>query len=112
MVIDTTTTTTPDSHINVQLAYLKSYSGMGQARVTCSGGCGCKSIYLDGHHSFRVSTVFLMHLQPSPAKYCELNVEVLQKTRSGGHKFKVSGIMVSDVRGPSDHGKKSEALSK
>jgi hypothetical protein len=111
VVVDTTTST-PDSHTSVQLAYLKSYSNMGQARITCSGGCSCKSVYLDGHHQYRVSTVFLMHLQPSPAKYCEVNVEVLEGTRSEGHKFKVSGIMVSDVRGEPEHGKKNEALSK
>ena len=41
----------------MELAYLKSYTDMGQASVVCAWGCRCADTLLEGHHSDKTSQV-------------------------------------------------------
>jgi hypothetical protein len=43
----------PPDVVSVQIAHLKSYEGMGQAALTCSGGCQCQRTVMDGLHDAR-----------------------------------------------------------
>jgi hypothetical protein len=86
----------------IQLAYLRSYNKMGKAEVRCSGGCSCRPMLVDGHHSSRTSTIFLLRVQPSAGARCVVSVTVMSDTRSGGHKFKVTGVMASEVSNQDD----------
>jgi hypothetical protein len=86
----------------VQLAYLRSYQQMGKAEVRCSGGCSCRPALVNGHHSSRTSTIHLLRVQPSAGAQCVVSVTVLSDTRSGGHKFKVTGVMANEVHNKDD----------
>ncbi|KAI8467410.1 MAG: SGNH hydrolase-type esterase domain-containing protein [Monoraphidium minutum] len=87
--------------INVQLAYLKSYAGMGRAEVACGNGCGCGRSEVDAHHGLHQSTIYLMRLEPTQAPRCQIRVRVLEATSSpdAGHKFKVTGVMANEFVG-------------
>ena len=87
--------------MNVQLAYLRSYVGMGRARVACAG-CSCREAVVDAHHELKQSTIFLTRLTPTQAHECNITVTVLGESGSGGHKFKVSGAMANEFAGESD----------
>ncbi len=39
--------------VSLQLAHLRSYEGMGRARVTCGGDCTCEATELEGLHEAR-----------------------------------------------------------
>lgn len=92
--------------MQLQLAYLKSNGGMGQAKLSCSGkGCTCIAGTLDGHHESQMSGIEMqpVFIQPS-AEYskpqapgwqppeCLLSIEVLKESSSQGHKVKVFGL--------------------
>jgi hypothetical protein len=83
----------------LQLAHLKSYEHMGQARIACAKGCTCNATTLDAHHSDRTSQTFLHGVMVSQAPQCVVSITVLPETHSGEHKFKVTGAMVSEVAG-------------
>eukprot|EP00878_Enallax_costatus_P021491 GHUV01022752.1.p1 GENE.GHUV01022752.1~~GHUV01022752.1.p1 ORF type:complete len:247 (+),score=81.16 GHUV01022752.1:1972-2712(+) len=103
ITLNTTRSTTPElKHVNVQIAYLQSYSGMGMALVRCHSGCKCSDTLVDGHHQLRQSTIFLLRLYPSQASACKITVTVQQHTHSNGHKFKVTGVMVNEFRDHAD----------
>ena len=43
--------------VMMELAYLKSYTDMGQASVVCAWGCRCADTLLEGHHNDKTSQV-------------------------------------------------------
>ncbi|KAF6266240.1 hypothetical protein COO60DRAFT_1632898 [Scenedesmus sp. NREL 46B-D3] len=89
-----------DEKMNVMLAYLKSYEGMGMAKFECTAGCSCEpKPQVDALHALPQSTIYLVRLLVSQAARCEISVTLLQDSSSGQHKFKVSGIMMNEYTG-------------
>ena len=64
-----------------------------------AGGCTCSPATLQGHHWDRNSQTFLFDFFVSMAEDCVLAVTVMSETKSGGHKVKLMGVVVSDVAG-------------
>jgi hypothetical protein len=83
----------------LQLAHLKSYEHMGQARIACDSGCSCNVTVLDGHQEPRNSQTFLHSVFVSQAPECVVSITVLPDTGSGEHRCKLIGVMVSEVAG-------------
>eukprot|EP00798_Chlamydomonas_sp_ICE-L_P013622 gene13622-19500_t len=99
--INTTLPSAENSLTLVELAHLRSYESMGQAEVQCEGGCTCSRQVINGHHTDRTSQLFLESFFVSQSDSCTLSITVLQETSSGKHKFKISGVMVSEeANGP------------
>ena len=86
------------------VSYLSSYTGMGMVRVGCASGCACNGTTIDAH---REATVSVEERAPMAVELhssgdggggslvgveCVLRVEVLMRTRSSGHKFKIEGL--------------------
>jgi hypothetical protein len=86
--------------VTAQLAYLKSYKGMGAAVVSCANGCDCGEARVDGYHALRQSTVYLFRLAPSEAPECHVVVRVDEATSDpdGGHKFKARAARAHGAR--------------
>lgn len=85
--------------VALYVAHLKSYEHMGTAQISCSSGCSCTPVTVDGHQNIRESTTYLARLDATRHASCVVAVEVLPQTSSGEHKFKVTGVMVSDKSG-------------
>ncbi|KAG2488702.1 hypothetical protein HYH03_012702 [Edaphochlamys debaryana] len=83
-------------NVSMQLGFLHSYEHMGRAAVSCEDGCACDPWVLDGHTEVRNSQTLLSAFPVTQASECVVRVEVLQNTSSGGHKVKLTGLMVSD----------------
>ncbi|KAL6752501.1 hypothetical protein V8C86DRAFT_2753172 [Haematococcus lacustris] len=88
-------------YATVEVAHLRSYQGMGQASLECVSGCSCKAAPLNGHHSTHTSLVALHEVVVSQSRECVLRVTVLPDTSDpgGGHKVKITGLMISDESG-------------
>ena len=104
------------------LTYLSSYEGMGMVRVGCAeGSCSCAGGQLDAHRSANdehgdgkakgraaawatglvsvwSTARFELYLAQAEGP-CVLRVEVLETTRSGGHKFKVAELAIARAAG-------------
>ena len=102
----------PSPH--VYLTYLRSYEHMGQARLSCVGGCTCTPTVYDAHAN--ASRVSLSETGPPVALHeksgrignasaCTLLLRVLASTRSGEHKFKLTALTVAPVGVVSDAGR-------
>ena len=88
-----------------QLAYLTSYRGMGTAAVNCVGACECPEQIIDAHDAGVNATVFAtlaLHVSSRPGaasigdeQTCGMQLHVLNRTSSGGHKFKVRHLMLA-----------------
>jgi hypothetical protein len=87
----------------ISLTYLSSYEGMGTVGITCTDGCGCNLSpgSIDAHRGTetavgeRMISVYKSHSFPVKLDSygrCVLVVEVLNHTRSSGHKFKISEL--------------------
>ncbi|KXZ51888.1 hypothetical protein GPECTOR_11g322 [Gonium pectorale] len=85
--------------VGVYLHHLRSYSGMGTARISCVSGCSCAPAEVDASTRDRVSQTYLAAVAASQARQCVVQIEVLNRTSSGGHKFKVSGVVVAETAG-------------
>lgn len=57
---------------------------------------------MNGHHELHQSTIFLVRLYPTQAPECKITVTVQSETHSGGHKFKVTGVMANEFRDRGD----------
>ncbi|PNW79166.1 hypothetical protein CHLRE_09g402923v5 [Chlamydomonas reinhardtii] len=88
--------------VHVYLHHLRSYTNMGVAKFRCVSGCRCKEVEVDAHHDDHTSQVFLAGLEATQAPDCIVEVKVLDKTSSGGNKFKVSGVVVAERPGAGD----------
>ncbi|GAX77114.1 hypothetical protein CEUSTIGMA_g4560.t1 [Chlamydomonas eustigma] len=90
----------------IEVTYLASYKLMGQAELSCVSGCSCVVSSLDGHiterkhsipkvHRFSVASTLIPDtgtMNDHDVGDCIVQVLVLNGTRSGSHKFKVSQI--------------------
>lgn len=93
-----------------QFGYLRSYSGMGVARGTCAGACTCAPRDFDAHQPAERSSVTVVSklmvsfraaageavgpaatAEPASCS-CTVRLTVLNRTRSGGHRFKVTAV--------------------
>ena len=83
-----------DNHRQLFVGFLRSYEGMGTARITCSGGCSCDPIELDGHDATRqvslevVSPPIIVRI--ADMNSCALQAEALRATRSASNTFKIT----------------------
>ncbi|GLC42226.1 hypothetical protein PLESTB_000644700 [Pleodorina starrii] len=87
----------PNSTFPLILHYLASYAPMGQASVACLGGCECSTSTTNPYMTVKISVTKMLGLTVHWAKRdepCDLQVTVLNETRSKGHKFKVSGAVL------------------
>ena len=57
----------------VELAYLKSYEGMGQASITCEG-CKCDETTIEGHQDAKNSLTHLHNFYASQSDTCYVTV--------------------------------------
>mmetsp|Transcript_18065 Transcript_18065/g.30923 ORF Transcript_18065/g.30923 Transcript_18065/m.30923 type:complete len:541 (-) Transcript_18065:362-1984(-) len=81
--------------VGVSISYLKSYTNMGIASWSCVHGCDCTSMVLDAHHAQHTSTTFVaLSRVTATENQCTMHVTILSNTSSGGHKFKVSSLML------------------
>ena len=79
------------------LTYLSSYEGMGMARLRCRRKCVCEPLVLDAHRGkeeahmgISVYKTESVGLTLDARGRCVVELFVLNRTRSAGHKFKVS----------------------
>ena len=92
----------------VFLGHLISYEHMGAVSVKCLGDCDCTPETVDAHVEGGKFSVFKARQldvkraatpRSSPSKRkdcgCVLQLEILEKTGSGEHKFKVLSLMTS-----------------
>ncbi|KAI7842833.1 hypothetical protein COHA_003579 [Chlorella ohadii] len=91
--------------VQVHLLYLRSWQGMGQARVECASGCSCEETVLDAHWDREATLTDLTTLKVSPHAKCTLHVTLLKPTSSSGHLFSLSGVVVSSVDAKMERGK-------
>ncbi|GIL78985.1 hypothetical protein Vretifemale_8390, partial [Volvox reticuliferus] len=92
----------PDAMVHVYLHHLRSYEHMGTATITCVSGCSCQGVEVDALILDRVSQVYLAGLTVTQSSDCIIEVKVLERTNSGEHKFKVSGVVVAEAAGKQD----------
>ena len=77
--------------------HLVSWNGMGVARLSCIDGCRCSPTEIDAHRpNAQISILEMLHLaiSPSASGRCDLEVRVLERTNSEGHRFKLARIIV------------------
>ena len=67
--------------------------------TSCTSGCKCGDKDIDAHHTDHVSQTYLSSLRVSQHPNCTVTITISNRTSSGGHKFKMNAIMVSDVAG-------------
>ena len=72
---------------------------MGVCRLRCTRGCACEARHVDAHRGqeelVRLVSVYKTEtfgVRLDAHGRCVLELHVLNRTRSGGHKFKVSEI--------------------
>ena len=91
------------SSVVVRIEHLVSYENMGVATVRCVGKCVCELQRIDAHRTdaHRNVSVFLQHSFALRGSYdaadCALQLQVQPETSSGGHKFKVRTVTLSNV---------------
>jgi len=80
--------------VEVLLLYTVSYDGWGQARVSCISHCTCMEHILDAANKEKSSLHRHHRIEVTPHEQCTMQLEVLQSSSSGGHKFKLTSVMV------------------
>lgn len=97
----------PPPHVfYAQVGLLASWAGgMGRANITCAGACRCPfcltprgSCLFDGHRPsgprVSLSDQFMVAVRPARGdRHCRLQVDVLERTSSTGHKVKVTSLL-------------------
>lgn len=86
-----------DQPVELLFHYTRSYDGWGRARLCCSAQhtCKCGCAEMDAHQAGeKTSLKMVLHVNVTQHPECTLRLEVLAETSSGGHKFKVSSVMV------------------
>ena len=81
----------------VLLGHVRSWRGMGRARVQCMAGCTCSTQKLNGHWERKATLQDQLRLEVSQAQRCRLRVMVLGGTDSGGHKIVLTSVMTTSV---------------
>jgi hypothetical protein len=91
----------------IMVGYLKSNGRMGRAKISCISGCSCQPVTVDGYHKHHHQRLATARVYVTQSPECHIGVQVLPKTSSGHHKFKVTGVMLAhavDYRSPgSEH---------
>ncbi|EFJ49699.1 hypothetical protein VOLCADRAFT_89682 [Volvox carteri f. nagariensis] len=95
--------------ILLQVAYLKSYRGMGTAQVSCTSGCSCEPLIIDAFDRRPVSVTSMADIQVSQSSKCILAITSMgpssaaagksSKTVTNGYKFKLMGVVVGEEPG-------------
>ena len=96
----------------LRVSYLSSYSGMGQLGIQCAGGCHCKGVEIDAHRGASRSARYISVAQSTDlpleirSARCFLQLQVLNRSSSGGFKFKLLEVTLhlSGTRGGRDKG--------
>ncbi|GLC37094.1 hypothetical protein PLESTM_000540100 [Pleodorina starrii] len=91
----------PNSTFPVLLHYLASYASMGQMSASCLGGCKCNLTKIDGFVKAHVSVTSMAGWDVRWAQRdqpCDIQLIVLNETRSDGHKVKVSGVVIVSMK--------------
>lgn len=83
----------------VSISFLRSYENMGMARVACDAGCTCDPTVINGHWPVHHSELGIHTFRASQHQDCEISITILEETKSGGHKCKLSGVMVNEEAG-------------
>ena len=85
----------------IRLEHLVAYERMGMVQLSCARGCACETHSIDAHRNGEVrdqsiyeNHEFAVRSAATRQQPCELQLEVLKESRSGGHKFKVRQIVV------------------
>eukprot|EP00887_Chlorella_sp_A99_P000046 scaffold16.g46.t1 len=87
----------PRQPATVYLGYIRSWRGMGRARVECMRGCRCEPTTIDGAWR-RKATLRQTHtFLASQAAACRLRVTILRATPAEQRKVVLSSVMVSTV---------------
>lgn len=66
---------------------------------SCVSGCKCKPVTIDAHTTSQESQTYFAPLSVTTHPECVISVVVSSSTSSGKHKFKVSGVMVTEPGG-------------
>ncbi|GFR47718.1 hypothetical protein Agub_g9472 [Astrephomene gubernaculifera] len=85
-----------EDRVAVFFHHLRSYQHMGVAEFSCVSGCTCERQEVDAHIAEHISQTYLVSLLVSQSAACEVAVRVLPRTTSGEHKFKISGVVISE----------------
>lgn len=83
---------------SVYLSHLKSYEGMGTARVACVSGCHCQKTVLDGTWEQQATLMQIHGFKVTQHAQCRVRVTVSKKPGAvpqQGHKVTLMAIMVS-----------------
>lgn len=80
--------------VMLAISYLRSYSDVGKARVECISGCKCSSKVLDGKNKRPTSELHTERMEIGAARECVLRLTILDKTNTGGHKFRLASVAV------------------
>ena len=85
-------------HVQMRLTYLQSYERHGIVQLTCVRGCTCAEQRIDAHtppaSGRRNESVFAQQkfAVAGRTRRCELRLQLLEETSSGGHMFKVKDL--------------------
>lgn len=86
----------PEACVRVGIEHLVSYDHMGVVRIACKRRCRCKTHDIDAHRTSAVrnDTVFVGHWFDviGANERCNILFTVLNRTSSGGHKFKLRSL--------------------
>ena len=101
--------TNASARVHVKLQHLVSHVGMGRASLRCHGGCRCRPQRIEGHRvseGARNVSVYVYHEWDirGAVSACELRLQVLRGTSSGGHKVKVRHLVLVDETTPENVG--------
>jgi hypothetical protein len=95
-VIRTSTPKSPNTNTSgstyVALSHLESYQHMGKANLTCTAGCACKPLLLNGHTHHRHSIPRNVKVAVSQHRACRVRITIVNETETGEHKFKLLGV--------------------
>mmetsp|Transcript_22780 Transcript_22780/g.37744 ORF Transcript_22780/g.37744 Transcript_22780/m.37744 type:complete len:532 (+) Transcript_22780:128-1723(+) len=102
---------------SIGLGYLKSYEGLGSARVECEGSCSCNASMIDAHWTERTSPndihYFDIRLSDErtrarsgalPERFkshaverrCAFRLTIVNESSSGQHKFKLTALFLNE----------------
>ena len=87
----------PQSNVCIRLT-APCVCSMGSAILSCVHGCACAPAILDGHRgateASRFVSIYTTEKVPVTLRtnHCNIEVEIMNRTASGGHKFKISEL--------------------
>ncbi|KAG2491369.1 hypothetical protein HYH03_010367 [Edaphochlamys debaryana] len=93
--------TAPGEQVETLYTYTKSYDGWGIAQFSCIANCVCESRDVDAHvgaDGAKTSLTHVVKIRVSQHERCVIRMEVLQRTSSSGHKFKLASMMVRALK--------------